>query len=1473
MLSPSMPSTPQHGSAASAPSPVHNAVSPFELTPRSKVKAMLAALNDDSDKENPPQSHAAATLTKSIGIAAEPPITRQLNVQSEGTTCSRGEEDDEATILASKPRGRMAARMLDVTKVTETDVGMDDSNGKGTAYQRIRRQLMDSKKAEAINDDGPDLPKAAPEIKSGGSEDTSITATTPRRRRLAKSRTTLNSSRKSSIPRSREASVRLFVSPGPPTRASSAGSRSPPAANGSDSDLPSAPQQNASFLALVERKRKERVEREETAAQRKVEKDAELKRFAKERGTTSETDSDDGNTAGHKFTQQARPSRKASKKALNEMHRETQRMSRNMQLAHEARTRKKITKESLFAKFNFRPGGLEARLADRGESNCASTSSDPVSDVEGMQGNDTPPTSPAVHEEMRDLESDKESQDLIRNSKIDVQDPVEEGFSSIEDVKIEPIPKLDKGKGKALEEKTPDESTMLYMRQRTKFTPPPIRVHPQKRTPPIHKSTRDSDSDLEIIPMIKPSRLAVFDRLPVTKARKASSLHTLKALANLDSPGKKISKTRTLMTSTELQYCLQRRARQQAAQERAEKLQDLRDRGVIVQTVEERERDQMVVEDLLDKARKEAEGIMKKEKAAAKKDRKENGRDDGLEDTSGEDDDWKQELEKSEVSRSDYESDNEEEEEDDEDDDHDDEDENDEGCGNEDEETLGANQETDTAAAFFDQEAEDDKDGDENEANEDTEEAELESHNEEAIQPLQSRRSYRKSHMIIDEDEDDETQQPAVEPAQTPTESVTTEKLSIPGLPAFDHDSLGLTQMFASTLANNRTQPIEFCEAKPGLYTDGVTTLGLSQMFAGTVGSSQPHPVKGNAALQDIDTEHDSLAFLRHLPAPSLPEYDPAIVEDSQDIIRDSQVERSQVQNPDASSTTELDLHYSQSQIQYDSLSDTQRMNLATQISEFPDPTQDLGFENVSPILNRFVQPPQSTVDTVILPTSAVAESPIAKKKGRLRRRNDVLPMLSGVEEDLVPTEAASDDDEDGFEISANAFDVMRKASWKRLPVVDTFDKKKSDAKDMVEEQAQESEDEYAGLGGASDDDSLAEDDEDVAKMIDDDKNLRIDERGLAAFYADKERANDEKQVEKLFKDITHGMLRKKRGADYDLSDSDDDGEARRRMKRREFAKMRKALLEDENISKIATNPKKLAFLRVIEDREKDDDLDFLDQPEDSSQIIPDSQEATTTHLIQAPTAHAKRKRSISDDLSSNDMNRPPPHLRRTTAGKTKESSTLAEIRQSLSFLVEEPNAIPHLQHSDSSSDNDDDKKNETIIHDENTNTNITTPTDPFATRRRTNPIIDRISLKRAETAASTNRNARLAFHDPSSISAMLPGFRVPSLLRRATTQLTDSSTSSSSSNIASGIGLGSGRDGTVGTERMAGVAAGASETAVLIKRGGTKKSSINYYAREKERMERTGMGESERRRGEERRRNAGQRRGMLGVLGVGSFD
>lgn len=76
----------------------------------------------------------------------------------------------------------------------------------------------------------------------------------------------------------------------------------------------------------------------------------------------------------------------------------------------------------------------------------------------------------------------------------------------------------------------------------------------------------------------------------------------------------------------------------------------------------------------------------------------------------------------------------------------------------------------------------------------------------------------------------------------------------------------------------------------------------------------------------------------------------------------------------------------------------------------------------------------------------------------------------------------------------------------------------------------------------------------------------------MLILHSDKARIDDEKQVEKLYNDIANGGIRRKRGAELDLFDSDDEDEiaARRRAaKQREFAKMRKAMLADEKLGKI----------------------------------------------------------------------------------------------------------------------------------------------------------------------------------------------------------------------------------------------------------------------------------------------------------------
>lgn len=319
-------------------------------------------------------------------------------------------------------------------------------------------------------------------------------------------------------------------------------------------------------------------------------------------------------------------------------------------------------------------------------------------------------------------------------------------------------------------------------------------------------------------------------------------------------------------------------------------------------------------------------------------------------------------------------------------------------------------------------------------------------------------------------------------------------------------------------------------------------------------------------------------------------------------------------------------------------------------------------------------------------------------------------------------------------------------------------------------------------------------------------------------------------------------MLRRKRGGEFDISDSDDDAEARKRAKRREFAKMRKALLENENVGKIAEDPKKLAFLRAIEDR-GDDCFNFLDQLEDPIQTDLDSQEAfnSQSELQPQPATELtaiKQKRPLQV-LFTDNGDRLAPSTLRTRA--RKKPHTLADIRESVSFLVEEPNTLFHKMLPSSSPPSSE-------------NESASLQRDPFTSRRRNSPIIDRLSLKRAESATSTT--SRIAFQAPS-VGSEAGTFRVPKLLRRATTsQLRANGADENGISVS-----------TAGTER----AAGGGEKADFIKRGGSRKSSIGYFAsRERERG--AGLKEAERRRRDGLKKIGMSRVGLGGLIG-GSFD
>ncbi|PHH79493.1 hypothetical protein CDD82_2361 [Ophiocordyceps australis] len=1296
---------------ASSPSPssLSDAASPHLPTPRSKIRALLATVSSDDEADT------AATN----GLGAISP-SRRTNTPDKPSDSEQ--ESDESDVLM-RPRGKLASRMRGASS---TPVPVSNS-----PRNRVQ-DVSDTENAamhDAPSDDNhQDLPVA------------------PRR---LKRRTD-----KQGSPRAASLSPGLFVSS--PTR--------PPPSNKdseSENDLPTI--KSDRFKELVERKRQERLAREAAAEA----ENAQEREGQEVSSLALESDADDEED-GRRLSQAVGPKkRKASKKAIEEMNRETQRMARSMQLSHEPRTRKKITKSAFFDKFCYKSAKTKQ------SESMATSSSRPTSSYTESENKavGTPPSSPPALKHHRTLFPKLKTQvssqdDGDSNDELPFLDEIVKAAQE--------QPRKDKGKARATDVQNAS-ATEKPMRR--------IRV----RMPVVAANTVElgSDDELEVTKTTRDKINAVFDRVPAEQTLESRSLRALRALAQIKSPPcrERRKNEAPCMTAGQLHLDLFQKARRQAKNERQRRLELLKSQGIEVQSAAERERQEQEVEDLVAKAREEARLIMQQERDAANKENKDKGKPDIVDWDDSEDEEYEEAANESDgeasaiqLSGSEEEQDQDDQEDDEQDDDMPDADE-------------------PVSHPLLDQDAKsDESEAEANSVFED--EAGPEAHQDSDEEPRAKRRRNRKHTAVMSDDE------AAVE--ATPRNKMVAVKGS-PYTPNVKSDS-------AEPYSVLRSARKPFI---PGLPVKGAAGLGLTQIFAGTMDEEEQKPSPLSCPQQSLMPDIDVA------PQWARPSYSGESSSSSDDeMIMDSQ------HREPHDDTQLIQLNASQSQMR--GLGSLLRDDLDMQPSQFVF-TQDSGPQIHTPIKQRYIELPHSTMDTLLVSQREEAEangSPVLRK-GRLRRKLDMQRL------DQEPCQPTAPD---AFEALA---DGAKELKARRLQ--DQFNRKKSKAKTMVDEQAEESEDEYAGLGGADGEDSDNESAGSVREIIDDEAGNDVDERKLAAFYADRERAQDEKDVEKLFKNITKGMLRRKRGADFDLSDSDDGGAARRRMRRRQFNKMQKALFADERIQKIAQDPGNQAFLRTIEDHDSEDELEVVEAATEGPEPTMDSQDDGPALVPDSQPTH--RKAVMDDSLGRNP--------RRTKNGK--KPSNIGEVRQTLSSLLaeREVSVIPATEIGSDSDDDDD---------------NAGWPTrgaDKENAGRRAKSVVNRISLNRNMTDPSGQ--SRLAFAAASSSSTAI---RIPTLLRRATTNSSLLFGSATSAGINANSASAPGANSSVGFG-----------DSVRLHKGATKSSGVSGFGPSAA-VARAGVVAPERRLEGERRRELRKARGAQrrmkavgGLLGKGSFE
>ncbi|KAF3940340.1 hypothetical protein ABW19_dt0201814 [Dactylella cylindrospora] len=1319
--------------AYTSPSPPGSPKVDLSVTPKSKIAALLAQFSDsdsDGQAEQPKQQ------TKPISRSSKSPSRNVSNTVD-------SEDDDEDVIIRHRAKPTKQAIIADDSDIDMEDAGKPEPQM--SAADRVRKSIfgngLSKTNISQSSDEGEDeeetpkqprrrilKKKSSPVQSPTGSPAHSVTKLTSPIPRFANSdsdevaaRPKKQKGSKKSKDKSKSKKTKKSKKQAPVmasgSEASSLGSDSDDMSLGSldSDDSPEALAEGSRLMQLVNQKRQANQEKE---AVEEAKRKARLEAAEEMREELAMLSGGSGSEVGKRSKKTKQPSvRKASKKALFEMQAETQRMARNMNLVLEPAPRKKFPVSDLWAIFgatNPNPPRVLEQPETSGSSAPATSEveqSSPLSSVgESAKPAETIESivEPSASENPFMIEGDV----AMKDSDSPLLEP------SIQESTTTQPAILDKGKGKAKETdaslpEIPIDGKLNFLSKQPKTVLPNAPKAFKVTIPkPSLKPTNDSDSDdLEILPPpIKaiPKKIAASD-----------PMRDLKQLARLTSPDKKRKGrpgTAAAFSHKDWLADLQKKARDQIKADEEERKDALRAQGIYIPTQEEKIKEALIVEDLVEKARQEA--LEQKEREKRQEARERGIKLADLTDDSGEDDgDW-------------LESGAEEEEEAGED-----------LSGSEEDEVEVEGSEDEEMASDLEKDKE--QPGSPTSAQRPSSPirlSEVPEMMESDDEPLGNTkagatnpRRHRARAVVSDDEEDDRptaqesiTQVPSsMQSPQKPVPFANMQQASLP---------LGLTQMFnssiqsqpdavASSIENQEATNVPFA----GMNAQA-PVMGLTQMFESSIGTQDDASKAANR--MDI-LRGDIPEDLNISQIPLEPGF------------RDTQAE---------TQGSLLDLSYSQSQIQYEPESILETgFGVSTQMSDFPDPTPDTGFQyNPAAAPPRFLTRSETmdsinslagkeslqsglTEPTVILSPEATAHKP---KKGRLIRKKRV-------DSDAEESEHVASDNEtilSDVGEPTSAFDVLGKKPSKP---VEAFDKKKSKAKDMFEEAAEESEDEYAGLGGGSDDDS---DDDNASELEDliDNETKDSDDRKHAEYFMQKTLAEDEKNVQKLMKDITHGNLRKKRGQGYDLSDDSDEESYRRERRRAKHAAERKRLLmQHANISEIADNPKRQAFLSLI-DGGREESGGFLDDEEDFDFAVHESSGNTDSQSADK----APDSQPILEAEEKVESGNP----RRT--GKKRKTKTLLEVQRSVSSLLDDGISNSIVEES-----SDSDLEIEGI--------------DSINKRRRVN-VIDRVAVKRSAT--TTSETAKMAFYQGSKMDPT-GQFRIPTLVRRATTQVVETTT------------------------------------------------------------------------------------------------
>lgn len=279
-------------------------------------------------------------------------------------------------------------------------------------------------------------------------------------------------------------------------------------------------------------------------------------------------------------------------------------------------------------------------------------------------------------------------------------------------------------------------------------------------------------------------------------------------------------------------------------------------------------------------------------------------------------------------------------------------------------------------------------------------------------------------------------------------------------------------------------------------------------------------------------------------------------------------------------------------------------------------------------------------------------------KKPKQRRLFKKSVMLENVSEG---SEGSDEEEETAEQLEERKKQLLllrekQKAKEKQLKR-QKLEMKRKGVDKIFENEAEESEDEWQGIGGADGDLSDEENSEDE-KMLDDLNKQKFNQAEINKLIMKEDLLNDERMVHKVLHDIHNGGFRK-RGArnelDLDISDEEDD--VIRQYNIIKNQRLREKLEQDEKLAKIAKNQKSKAFFQSIAEDSQNSSLDVFKVQEEG--------------LLEEHTDEEENDEDNNEDDDSADKSNEESN---SFKKKRRYIMTETSVHSALSFLQEDTN-------------------------------------------------------------------------------------------------------------------------------------------------------------------------------------------------------